>query len=187
MIVPVRYIYAVFLLTDLLIRAAERHDDGVAIHTDPSFLGFDRFLKLWREGIDAGLEEIAFIEIQNLREHFFQRLRFQIRGNFFCEPENDLRPLRFFRLVVPADRHGLGTRTDADLNAVRKAFLVLAAPVELDLNFVVAEIDIGYRNDLPGLNGLAVLFHFLVQLFFINLAGFGQLDPVGPERHRDAS
>src|SRR5438309_10859860 len=67
---------------------------------------------------------------------------------------------------------GSGTQTDADLNAVRKAFLVLAAPVELDLNFVVAEIDIGYRNDLPGLNGLAVLFHFLVQLFFINLSGF---------------
>ena len=73
------------------------------------------------------------------------------------------------------------------MNAVRKAFLVLAATVELDLNFVVAEIDIGYSNDLPGLNGLAVLFHFFVQLFFINLAGFGQLDPLRPERHRDAS
>src|SRR5437016_13900282 len=113
MIVPVRYIYAVFLLTDLFIRAAERHDDGVAIHTDPSFLGFDRFLKLWRESIDARLEEIAFVEIQNRREHFFQRLRLQIRGNFFCEADNDLRLLRFFSFVILYTTPCLGTLTVA--------------------------------------------------------------------------
>src|SRR5437879_287997 len=136
---PIFDVGAVFLSADFFIGTTERHDDGITIHADPGFLDFHCFLKLWWQSVDAALEEIVFVEIQNGRQQFLQRLRLQVRWNLFREPKNNLGALGLLGLILSADRHGLGAGADANLNTICKALLVLAAAVEFYFDFVLSK------------------------------------------------
>ena len=76
--------------------------------------------------------------------------------------------------------------SDANLNPVQNAFLILAATVQFDLDLIVVKRNIGDGYDFARLNRLAVLPDIPVQFFFVDLPRIGDFNAISPKWQRQS-